>query len=217
MKSIALIHTVQSVLVSFELMLRDKLPYDVEIHNILDDYLASEPDKKGYVSAECKKILYTHIDSAQAMQSDLIVVTCSAMTPTVTQVRPFISTPLLAIDDAMVQEAVARSNNISAMATATSSAGTTTETLFAEASRQGKVVKIRALDNQDAFEAMQRGDMETHDNLVKQQASTISFGDIIVLAQASMAHLEQDIAKITGRNVLTSPKLCIEKIRSMLL
>ena len=40
MKSIALIHTVKSVAVSFDQMLRREIGTDLTVHNLWDDYLA---------------------------------------------------------------------------------------------------------------------------------------------------------------------------------
>lgn len=216
MKRIVLIHTVRSVLAGFEPMLRSALPFEVRIDNLLDEYLASDPDEKGYVSKECRNKLHGHIMGAQSTQPDIIVVTCSAMSGSVTQISPFVNVPLLAIDSEMMREAVTGGSNITVMATALSSATTTANTLRAEAARQGKTVHISAFDNVAAFDALQAGNTEAHDRLVKQQAGTLETGDTIVLAQASMAHLESEIAAITGRKVLSSPRLCIARIRAML-
>ena len=40
--------------------------------------------------------------------------------------------------------------------------------------------------------------------------------DVIVLAQASMAHMEQPVSAHTGLPVLSSPRRCVEQVRRLL-
>ena len=57
-----------------------------------------------------------------------------------------------------------------------------------------------------AFQAGQSGDGETHDRLIREAAEAIADQvDLFVLAQGSMARMEQKLAEITGKPVLSSP------------
>ena len=40
--------------------------------------------------------------------------------------------------------------------------------------------------------------------------------DVLVLAQASMAHMEQPVSAHTGLPVLSSPRRCVEQVRQIL-
>lgn len=216
MKRITLIHTVRSVLEDFESMLKNKCSEEINVSNIYDSFLADSPDELGFVSTACKRKLYQDVISAKENEPDIIAVTCSAMTETVRQIRPFIDIPIVAIDEEMIREAVRKGKRIRVLATAVSSAVTTKETLEKEAARSRKAVEVDATDNPAAFEALQQGNKELHDSLVKTQAKEIKGYDVIVLAQASMAHLEDTIADITKAKVLTSPSLCIKEICNLL-
>jgi hypothetical protein len=59
-------------------------------------------------------------------------------------------------------------------------------------------------------------EMDKHDDLIKKMVQEVSGYDCIVLAQASMAHLESDISKICGCPVLSSPKLCMEQVKKII-
>lgn len=216
MKKITLIHTVKSVLESFEEALTKECKEKLSVSNIYDSFLADDPDELGYVSTACKRKLYRDVISALENKPDIIAVTCSAMTETVKQIRPFVDVPLIAIDENMIAEAVKNYTRIRVLATAVSSAVTTKETLLTEAEKLGRHIEVTATDNMDAFNALQGGDKEHHDMLVKEQAKGVKDFEVIVLAQASMAHLEKDIAQITGLRVLTSPSLCISEINRVL-
>ena len=106
MKSIALIHTVESVAVSFGKTLKKILNEEVKIHNIWDDFLANNPNEIGEFTIDNRNRLFNDIKSAEMTGADVIVVTCSTLTPVVKMIRPFIKVPLIAIDDAMGEKAV---------------------------------------------------------------------------------------------------------------
>ena len=216
MKKVVLIHTVKSVCDNFENWLKEAYKKEIYVSNIYDSFLADDPDEIGYVSAACKRKLFRDVMSALENKPDVIAVTCSAMTETVRQLRPFVEIPLIAIDENMISEAVSQASKIRVLATAISSAATTKATLLEEAGKTEKNILVAATDNPMAFEALQAGNKALHDELVKKQAEEIEGYDVVVLAQASMAHLKGDIQKITGLPVMTSPDLCIKEICGIL-
>ncbi|GAB1482236.1 hypothetical protein MASR2M78_10510 [Treponema sp.] len=87
MKRIALIHTVRSVLDSFEGLLRSALSEQVLIHNLLDDFLATDPALRGLFTDTNKERLAGDLRNAELTGADLIVVTCSTLTPAVAELR----------------------------------------------------------------------------------------------------------------------------------
>ncbi|MGN8818414.1 aspartate/glutamate racemase family protein [Oribacterium sp. HCP28S3_H8] len=216
MKKICLIHTVKPVAVSFDQQLRDFLKEDVEIYNLWDSFLADNPNEIGSFTINNRNRLYNDIKSAEMTDCDVIVVTCSTLTPTVRLIRPFIEKPLIAIDDAMGREAVRRGSRILAYASAASTEGPMREKLQEEADKLGKEIHIDFRSNHEAFLAMKAMDMETHDRLLLEGAREITGYDVIVLTQASMAHLETKIQEITGIPTLSSPKRCMQEIKDTL-
>ena len=118
MKSIALIHTVKTVANSFEQQLKDYVGEPVKIHNLWDDFLANNPNEIGEFTIENRCRLYNDIKSAEMTGADMIVVTCSTLTPVVNMIRPFVKVPLIAIDDAMGRKAVTYGDKILVLATA---------------------------------------------------------------------------------------------------
>ena len=216
MKSIALIHTVKTVANSFEQKLRDYLGEPVKIHNLWDDFLANNPNEIGEFTIENRCRLYNDIKSAEMTGADMIVVTCSTLTPVVNMIRPFVRVPLIAIDDAMGRKAVTYGDRILVLATAGSTEGPMREKLNAEAAKLGKSIQIDFQANAEAFQAMKAVQMERHDAILLDMAKNISGYDCVVLAQASMAHLDQKIEEICKIPVLSSPGLCMEQVKETL-
>lgn len=216
MKSIALIHTVKTVANSFEQKLKDYVGEPVKIHNLWDDFLANNPNEIGEFTIENRCRLYNDIKSAEMTGADMIVVTCSTLTPVVNMIRPFVRVPLIAIDDAMGRKAVTYGERILVLATAGSTEGPMREKLNAEAAKLGKSIQIDFQANAEAFQAMKAVQMERHDAILLDMAKNISGYDCVVLAQASMAHLDQKIEAICKIPVLSSPGLCMEQVKETL-
>lgn len=146
----------------------------------------------------------------------MIVVTCSTLTPVVNMIRPFVKVPLIAIDDAMGRKAVTYGNKILVLATAGSTEGPMREKLNAEAAKLNKTIQIDFKANAEAFQAMKAVQMDRHDAILLDMAKDISGYDCVVLAQASMAHLDQKIEEICKIPVLSSPGLCMEQVKETL-
>lgn len=216
MKSIALIHTVQSVATAFGNTLQEYLDEEVEVHNLWDDFLANNPNEVGEFTIENRNRLFNDIKTAELTGADVIAVTCSTLTPIVKMIRPFVKVPLIAIDDALAKKAVTFGSNIMILATAESTLQPTQDKLEEEAGLLGIQLNIQRMAVMEAFKALKAVDMERHDTILKETAKLLAGYDCIVLAQASMAHLEDELSRITGCTVLSSPKLCMQQIQETL-
>lgn len=219
MKRIALIHTVKSVAVSFDESLRRYLGYEVKLHNLWDDFLADDPNETGVFTVQNRNRLFQDMKTQEMTGADLIVTTCSTLTPAVELIRPFLKVPVIAIDDAMARKSVTFGSRIMVMATAESTIEPTISKIRKEAEAAGMEkggLRIDASVSADAFLAIRSMDRKEHDRILKEKAKEVTGYDCIVLAQASMAHLEKDIASITGCPVLGSPELCMEEIKNKL-
>lgn len=216
MKSIALIHTVKTVAVSFDETLKNYVGEEIRVHNLWDDFLANNPNEVGEFTIENRNRLFFDIKAAEMTGADLIVVTCSTLTPVVNMIRPFVRAPLIAIDDAMGRKAVTYGEKILILATAGSTREPLTDKLQTEAEKIGKKIQIDFRDNAEAFRAMKALQMDRHDALLLKMAEEISGYDCVVLAQASMAHLDKKIEEICKIPVLSSPTLCLEQVKETL-
>lgn len=212
MKSIALIHTVKSVADTFEAKLRAGVSQDIKVYNMLDEFLAKNPNEIGEFTIENRNRLLNDVKTAEMTGADVIVTTCSTLTPVIEMIRPFIKTPVIAIDDAMAKKSVTFGPKVLVMATAESTIEPTKNKVAAEAALAGVEVELSEMVLMDAFQAMQSQNMEEHDRILRDRSKEIKGFDCIVLAQASMAHMEAEIEKITGCPTLSSPALCIAQV-----
>ena len=212
MKRIACIHTVYSVIDSFTQQLREGIPGDdYVIHTLYDDFLATDPAMIGKFSSINHQRLRLDMQAQALTGADIIVVSCSTLSPSVRLLRGEFNVPVVAIDDAMVKAAVEMGSRIGLIATANSTVKPSSSALLAAAKDAGKEIDLKVLCREEAIQALKAGDQATHDRMVLEMADEMKDRDVLVLAQASMASaIQKDGAAY--EKVLTSPALGIEKL-----
>ncbi|MGH0052282.1 MAG: aspartate/glutamate racemase family protein [Sphaerochaetaceae bacterium] len=216
MKKIALIHTVPTVYLTFADELRKHIP-DAIITNTLDDFLASDAEIRGSFSKTNRQRLYSLIDVAAKTDPDLIAITCSTLSPYVRGYREMFAIPLVTIDELMISEAIKTGCSILIVSTAESTVGPTKTKLLKEAELQHRTISIDNVVCNEAYTAIKKQNKALHDTIVIDKMKTIKKKyDVIVLAQASMAHLEEKVGLITETPVMSSPRFCIADILRVL-
>ena len=217
MKRIACIHTVYSVIDSFTQQLREGIPGDdYVIHTLYDDFLATDPAMIGKFSSINHQRLRLDMQAQALTGADIIVVSCSTLSPSVRLLRGEFNVPVVAIDDAMVKAAVEMGSRIGLIATANSTVKPSSSALLAAAKDAGKEIDLKVLCREEAIQALKAGDQATHDRMVLEMADEMKDRDVLVLAQASMAHMEQPVADHAGLPTLSSPRRCVEQVRQIL-
>jgi Asp/Glu/hydantoin racemase len=157
-----------------------------------------------------------YVESAAEAGADLVVVTCSSIGPAVDASRDFLDVPVLRIDEPMADEAVRLGTRIGVVATLSSTLEPTAELVRQRAREAGKEVEVTARVCVGAFEALQAGDRDRHDELVREGLrEVISGSDVVVLAQASMARVVETLDDV-GVPVLSSPRLAMQRVAELL-
>jgi Asp/Glu/hydantoin racemase len=142
------------------------------------------------------------------------MVTCSSIAPGVDVAKTMVSIPVLKVDEPMAEKAVALSNNIAVMATARTTIGPSTKLVQDKADAAGKIVTITNSLSPDAFDCFLKGDMKTHDEILRKAGKDlVGKVGVVILAQASMGHLAAELEQIIGVPVLTSPPEAMEALK----
>ena len=212
MKKITLIHTVKSIYNSFPAQLSEALGEEVEMTNVVDEILISNTQKKGKFTEWNMDRLLSDLRVAEEEDSDLVVVTCSSLTPYVLALGEKISKPIVTIDKKMCRKAAEKGTRILVLATASTTVGPTVDRINGELGEMGKKAEVISSLRADAMAALKKGDTETHDKILAEEALKYPQCDLIVLAQASMASAKKLVERETGRVALTSPESCISEV-----
>ena len=213
-KRLALIHTASFLSAVFADLCKEIMPA-VNTFNIVDESLLGNTIAEGRLTVNTSKRVAQYIQSAEEAGADLIVVTCSSLGPAVEAARPFVSVPVLRIDEAMADLAVRSANRIGIIATLPTTLAPTLALVKRCGESQNRNPALVSHLCEGAFEAVVTGDTDTHDCLVAQGLRKLMTQvDVIVLAQASMARVVNTLSDNEKTvPILSSPRSGIEAAR----
>jgi hypothetical protein len=117
--------------------------------------------------------------------------------------------PVLKPNEAMIEQAVTKGRKIGLL----SSFPPTLASMPREFPSSIEIVPKLA---EGAMAALDRGDRATHDRLVVEASRDLRDCDLIALAQYSMAPAAEQVAKASGRPVVTTPDSAVMKLKELL-
>jgi len=190
---------------------------DYKVMNILDDSMIADIIEAGGMTKAVKRRLYGYYEIACASGAELILNTCSSIGDAVYGARDFFPIPIIRIDEPMARRAIELTDSIAVLATLPTTLDPTIRLLQRCAQEAGKSIRTISALAEGAFPAITAGDAETHDRLIAETAKRVADScDVILLAQGSMARMEKPLAELTGKTVLSSPRLGVEQIKGLL-
>jgi Asp/Glu/hydantoin racemase len=215
MKRIAFLHTVATLAEKFRALATEALPGADPFH-MLDESLLQDLMRERPLPGITRRLV-SLVGSAVDAGAELVVFTCSSTSPLIDTARRCYEAPILKVDDPMAERAVQLGDRIGVLCTTTSTVKPSSDLLRQHATRLGREPEVEAVLVEDAFAAAQQGDRARHDALVEAAALDLARrADVIVLAQASMAHLAQQLGARLPTPVLSSPPILMEALRERL-
>lgn len=184
--------------------------------NLLDDGIIGEVIRAGGVTRPITRRLIALFRAAEASGADVILNTCSSVGEIVPLATQMLETPILRIDAPMAAQAVTY-RRVAVLATLPTTLTPSCRLLATQAALAGKEVSIVEGLANGAFQALQEGKPERHDEILLETALRLSSeADALVLAQGSMTRMLAPLQKAAGIPVLASPPLCMPVLRAML-
>lgn len=178
---------------------------DIEFVNIVDDSLLKDVMKAGGVTNEVRQRMTQYFVIAEQMGAAAILNACSSVGEAADHAAEVVKIPVVKIDNFMAEKAVSLGNKIGVLATVGTTLDPSVRLIEVKAKQQGKSIKIEKFLCSEAFDAVLKGDGDTHDQLLINAVNDMaSRNDVLVLCQVSMARLEPRLKHITIP-VLTSP------------
>lgn len=209
MTRVAFLHTGAVVIPTFATLAAEHLP-GVEVQNLLDDKIVADLGRGGAADQVGQRLADLG-DAAVAAGAEAVMFTCSSISQYAGPLAERLGVPVYRVDEAMADEAVRTGEHVSVIATLATTVQPTAALLRERAALQGRDVQIDEVVVDGAFEAAVAGDRARHDELIA-AAIQAAAGDVVVLAQASMA----SAAEGADRPVLTSPERGIRRLAESL-
>ncbi|MBC9031999.1 aspartate/glutamate racemase family protein [Sphingomonas sp. JC676] len=191
---------------------------DVRILHFVDESTIKNTIAAGHLQKATMRQVIRLVGSTFDAGCDVALVTCSSIGAAVEMAAQLYDQPVLRVDRAMAEKAVATGNRIGVVATLSTTLTPTADLIGRVAEEQGKHVEIVEHLCEGAFEAVMAGDGATHDRIVGEGLTKGMAGmDVIVLAQASMARVVASLPEgAVAAPVLASPELGMEHARDVL-
>jgi aspartate/glutamate racemase len=215
-RTVAAVFTAQSIVESTKQLFAELVP-DCRVISIIEDAMIQDVIRAGRVTPEITRRLVRYFLAAQDTGADLIFNTCSSIGDVAIMARNLVSIPLIKIDDAMAAEAVRAGARVGVLATLQTTLAPTVRLVEAQAEKAGRAVSVIEGLAKGAFDALLAKQMDKHDDLVLSAAERVADqADVIVLAQGSMARMEEVLARRTGKPVLSSPRRGVLEVKETL-
>jgi hypothetical protein len=213
---IALIHALKHSIPAIEDAFARLWP-DALLANLLDDSLSTDLAREGSLTQAMYQRFQTLARYAASCGADGILFTCSAFGPCIEAcARDLAPLPVLKPNDAMIDEAVALAGPEGRVGLLATFAPTLASMPAEFAAVAPKLTLVPCLA-EGALAAMDRGDLDGHDQAAARAAAGMTDVDVIALGQFSLSRAEALVAAASGKTVLTTPDSAVRKLQHLLL
>lgn len=215
-KSIAIVETSAVSFGELKELCREIIPH-VKVYQIIDESLIQEVNQNKGPTPFVKRRMFEYYRNAQELGVDLIINQCSSVGEAADAIAPFLDVPILKIDEPMAEKAVQLGKKIAVITTVESTTGPSVRPIENTAKRLGKEVEVDLHLVEGAMMVLiEQNDAITHNEMVLGEVKKAAMdNDVVVLAQGSMTVL-LPLVKDIETPVLTSPRLCIERVKEIL-
>jgi len=212
---IALIHatpvSVDPILAAFH-----KEWSDAETVNLLDDSLGRDLNSGTFEPDLIEQRIVALGHYGVQIGADGILYSCSAFGREIDAAKKQIQIPILKPNEAMFEEALMTGGKIGMIATFKPSIPSMEKEFYALAGELGKSARLDSIFVDDAMAALSRGDLKTHNRLIKEASAVFADYQTVMLAQFSASQALQSVAEQLDCTILTSPLSAVTKMKRSL-
>jgi glutamate racemase len=216
MARLAIIHTTTATVEPLKALAAEILP-TCDVVNFVDDSILPQLAVNGGDVTEVAGRILQYARFAEDVGADIILEACSSVGEVVDTMRREVQIPVVRIDEAMADLAVAQVARIGVAATLATTLDPTLRLLRAAAAAAGRPATLTPLLVPDAYRKLMAGDRDGHDSaLVRALEELAPTVDLVVLAQASMARVLPRLPEDQREKFLTSPRLAMQQVKAVL-
>lgn len=217
MSTLALIHTVHTILPEMEALCAKLLP-GVRTQHLLDESCLRDAMRRGRLDSDLLQRVTALVILAERGGADAALVTCSSIAPCAEVAQRYVSIPVRRVDGPMAQAAVRCAGRIAVAATVASTLDPTRSLIETMARARGRRLRIETALFAEAFQARAAGRMTEHDRILKEGLLALAGRcSTLVLAQASMARVADQLDLPRAVRVLSSPASGVAQMRRLLM
>jgi Asp/Glu/Hydantoin racemase len=216
---IALIHATPLAIEPIEEAFKRLWPAAITM-NLLDESLSADLARGSFSTEEFTARFLALSRYAAGTGAKAVLFTCSSFGSALDDAKNDMPLPSLKPNEAMFAEALARARDplgrIGLLTTFPPATQALESELHNDARAAGMEIEVVKRCVPEALDALNRGDADTHDRLLKQAALEMGEMDVLMLGQFSMARASTLLRECLSYPVLTSPDSAVSKLRSLI-
>lgn len=187
---------------------------DIQVYNIMDDSLLLDTRKYGGMTPTIASRMLNYAKAAENSGADGVIVTCTSVNHATKMIRPLLNIPVINIEEPVAEMAAASGKRIGVLGTIPTSPGAISWEIEESAARLGKEIEIVPVVVDGAFDVLQSGDRDKHDEMVCEALYKLAKEvDCVVFAQISMSLLKHEVVEVPVLKIGTSG---FEKIKALM-
>jgi hypothetical protein len=187
-----------------------------QVLNLLDESLYADVGANGEVTPGLLARVASLLRHCETSGADGIVFSGSTFGPAVEEGRKGMRVPVLRIEEAMMDEAVARGGSILVLSTQKRAMPVVRATLATSVKRAGTSPLIQQMWVAGARDALNAGDTDKHDRIIADVANAAGDFDNRVLSMISMAPARAKMPPALASKTLTSGETAVTRMRKLL-
>ncbi|WNJ78026.1 aspartate/glutamate racemase family protein [Cedecea neteri] len=213
-KKVVLLHATSVAMSPVQQAFNELWP-EAEISHLLDDGLTLERAKSVELTTALIGRFVALGQYAWSTRPDAILITCSAFGPAISALAKVLPVPVIKPNEAMFQQALKQGKEIGMLATFSPALATMTEEFEQWSRQQESNARLRVELIPHAIDALRKGDMEQHNQLVAAGAERLIDCDVIMLAHFSTSLALSAVQSKVSIPVLTAPHSAVNLLRSL--
>lgn len=166
MPVLGLIHNSATLVPIFNEIAARVMPADVRLLHFVDESTIKNTIAAGHLQKATMRQVIRLVGSTFDAGCDVAMVTCSSIGKAVEMAAELYDQPVLRVDRAMAEKAVATGDRIGVVATLSTTLNPTAELIRRVAAERGKQIELVEHLCEGAFDAVMAGDGATHDRIV---------------------------------------------------
>ena len=212
---VALVSSTRAVFASMEAAFREVFP-EAQILHLLDETLIEDFRREAGLSPHSRRKALQMTLTAQEAGVDGILVTCSTLSPSVDDFRPFLKIPIVKIDEPVIEEVVQNADTVGLLATAETVLKSVEPLVLKKAREVGRKISVRPFIKGDVWPLLQKDPAAFYRAVAGAATAAAKECQAVILTQVSIAPGREFVEEKLRPRIYTSPAYAVQAIRKIL-
>jgi aspartate/glutamate racemase len=212
---VALVSSTRAVFAPMEAAFHEEFP-QAQILHLLDETLIEDFRREGGLSPHSRHKALQMALTAQEGGVDAILVTCSTLSPSVDDFRPFLKIPVVKIDEPVIEEVVRKAEEIGLLATAETVLKSVEPLVEKKAAETGRKISVRRFIKGDVWPILQRDPAAFYQAIADAAAEAAKECQAVILTQVSIAPGRGYVEDRVRNKIYASPAYAVRVLRKIL-